>query len=192
MIKITCLVGSPRADGSCAFLIDAFMRGAEEGGAAVKRYSIGRMDIGYCLGCKRCYEDGVCVQRDDVKDFVDDMLGSDYVVMAAPSWWAGVPAQLKTLFDRTTPYGDTNPNRICRAEKPVRGVAIAVRAGAGEQENGLILDALQHYFGHLGIETVRRISICRTDSLTDLMMGHRGDIDAVYALGRQAAEGTVQ
>lgn len=81
-----------------------------------------------------------------------DMLCSDYIVIAAPSWWADVPAQLKTFFDRTTPYGDTNPKRKYKAEKPIKGIAIAVRAGVREAENDLILNAIQHYFGHLGID----------------------------------------
>ncbi len=92
------------------------------------------------------------MQNDEVKKVVMDMLCSDYIVIAAPSWWADVPAQLKTFFDRTTPYGDTNPKRKYKAEKPIKGIAIAVRAGVREAENDLILNAIQHYFGHLGID----------------------------------------
>lgn len=108
--------------------------------------------MNYCYGCKKCYINGECVQNDEVKKVVMDMLCSDYIVIAAPSWWADVPAQLKTFFDRTTPYGDTNPKRKYKAEKPIKGIAIAVRAGVREAENDLILNAIQHYFGHLGID----------------------------------------
>ncbi len=98
------------------------------------------------------------------ENIVLDILSSDYVVIVSPSWWADVPAQLKTLFDRTTPYGDTNPQCKYKAKKPIKGIAIAVRAGVREAENELILNSIQHYFGHLGIETVERISITETDS----------------------------
>lgn len=189
MVKVTCIVGSARANGSTAYLIDTFIKGLSEGGADVKKYCIGDADIKYCLGCKKCYIDGECVQSDDVKQIVSDIVSSDWVVIAAPSYWADVPGQLKTFFDRNTPYGDTNPKRVLKAEKPVKGIAVAVRAGVREQENELILNSIQHYYGHLGIETVRRISICETDSPQDLIKKHPEKIEELLELGRQISGG---
>lgn len=183
-MKATLINGSARNDGSCAILLDAFARGFNESGGEVVKYCAGDMDLHFCKGCKKCYVDGKCVQRDDVQKVVGDMLTSDCVVIAAPSYWAGVPAQLKALFDRTTPYGDTNPNRILKAEKPVKGVAVAVRAGVRDQENILILDAVEHYFGHLGIETVKRVSVTRTDTPEDLKAKNHDKIEALYLLGK--------
>ena len=188
MKKITFIVGSPRPNGSCAYLVDTLVKGIDNPAFTVKKYFISEMKINYCFGCKKCYGSGECVQNDDVKAAVLDILSSDYVVVAAPSWWADVPAQLKTLFDRTTPYGDTNPNRKYKAEKPVKGIAIAVRAGVREAENELILNSIQHYFGHLGIETVERISICQTDTLTDLLENHKTEIQKVFELGKKIGE----
>lgn len=186
MEKFTCIIGSPHFGGSCAHLIDTFISGVEKS-ATIKKYCIGDLKMSYCCGCKKCYEIGECVQNDEIKNVVLDILSSDCVVIAAPSWWADVPAQLKTLFDRTTPYGDTNPNRKYKADKPVKGIAIAVRAGVRETENELILNSIQHYFGHLGIETVERISICQTDNLNDLMENHQAEIRHIFELGKRMA-----
>lgn len=183
-MKVTCIVGSPNSKGSCAYLVDTLINGIENPSVNIKKYFISEIAMNYCYGCKKCYENGECVQNDEVKNVVLDILSSDYVVIAAPSWWADVPAQLKTLFDRTTPYGDTNPNRKYRADKSVKGIAIAVRAGVREQENELILNAISHYFGHLGIETVERISICQTNSLSDLLGKHKAEIRQVFELGK--------
>lgn len=183
MKQITCIVGSPRTNGSCAHLVDTLIKGINNSAVIVKKYCISEMQMNYCFGCKKCYESGECVQIDEVKTVVLDILNSDFVVIAAPSWWADVPAQLKTLFDRTTPYGDTNPNRIYKAEKPIKGIAIAVRAGVREQENELILNSIHHYFGHLGIETVEKISVCETDTLNDLLENHQREIQKVFELG---------
>ncbi|MGN0976854.1 MAG: flavodoxin family protein [Faecousia sp.] len=184
-MKATCIVGSARSHGSTAYLIDTIIQGMQETGITTKKYCIGEETIHYCLGCKKCYSDGLCVQKDDVHKIVSDILDSDYVVMAAPSYWADVPGQLKTFFDRNTPYGDTNPNRLLQAQKEIKGVAIALRAGVRQQENKLILNAIQHYFGHLGIDTVKRISICETDSLDDLLEKHQKEIAEVYELGKK-------
>lgn len=186
-MKVTCINGSARNNGSCAYLIDSFINGTH--GAEIVKYCVGDADLHFCKGCKKCYIDGKCVQSDDAQRIVGDILTSEVVVIAAPSYWADVPAQLKTLFDRTTPYGDTNPNRILVAHKPIKGVAIAVRAGVREHENDLILNAIEHYFGHLGIETAARISITQADTKDDLLLRHGQDIENVAELAKTLTRG---
>ncbi len=183
-MNATCIVGSARSTGSTAYLTDTLIKGMREAGIETKKYCVGECRIGYCAGCKQCYADGRCFQNDDVYPIVRDLLRSDFVSIAAPSYWADVPGQLKTFFDRCTPFGDTNAKRILRAEKPIRGIAIAVRAGVRKEENELILNAIAHFYGHLGIETAHRISVCETDTLEDLLSKHRDVIEEVYALGR--------
>lgn len=187
-MKATCIVGSARSNGSCAYLIDTVIKGMNEVGAETKKHCIGEKNIKYCIGCKNCYINGKCVQTDDVYDIVADIVSSDYVVIVAPSYWADVPGQLKTFFDRNTPYGDTNPNRILQANKAIKGIAIAVRAGNREAENELILNSIEHYFGHLGIETVKKISVCQTNTLDDLLTKHQDKINDVYTLGKTVLE----
>lgn len=176
-MKVTCI------NGSRAYLIGKFIEGFAQDAETVK-HCVGEADLRFCKGCKKCYDEGKCVQDDDVRKIVGDIVTSDIVLIAAPSYWAGVPAQLKTLFDRTMPYGDTNPNRILKADKRIRGIAVAVRVGMREQENELILNSIEHYFGHLGIETVRRISITRTDTLEDLLGSHADVIKQIRELGK--------
>lgn len=188
MLKVTCIVGSSHTNGSSAYLVDTLIRGINNPAVTVKKYCIGELEMNYCYGCKKCYVSGECVQSDAVKNVVLNILSSDYVIIVAPSWWADVPAQLKTLFDRTTPYSDTNPSCKYKAEKPIKGIAIAVRAGVRQQENELILNSIQHYFGHLGIETVERISICQTDTLNDLLEKHQTEINQVFELGKRIGE----
>jgi len=188
MLNVTCIVGSSHTNGSCAYLVDALIKGINNSAVAVRKYFVNEIKMNYCFGCKKCYANGECVQSDDVKNIVLDILSSDYVVIVSPSWWADVPAQLKTLFDRTTPYGDTNPQCKYKAKKPIKGIAIAVRAGVREAENELILNSIQHYFGHLGIETVERISITETDTLNDLVENHKKEIQRVFELGKYIGE----
>lgn len=182
-MKVTCIVGSARSNGSTAYLIDTLINGMNKVGVETKKYCIGESKINYCVGCKKCYIDGTCFQNDDVYPIVSDILHSDYVAIAAPSYWADLPGQLKTFIDRNTPYGDTNAKRILTATKSIKGIAIAVRAGVHNEENELILNAIQHYYGHLGIETVKRISICEIDRLNDLHNKHKEVIDEIYNLG---------
>ena len=168
-MKITLVNGSARPNGSCSFLLDKMISDFDKNGIETKKYNISQMNIAYCCGCKHCYENGKCIQNDDTQAIVSDILTSDYAVIATPSYWADVPAQLKTFFDRNTPYGDTNPNRILKANKEIKGIGIAVRAGKSEKENEVILDFIDLYYGHLGITPVKRFSVRDVDCLDDLM-----------------------
>ena len=98
-MKITCVNGSARNNGSCAYIIDSFVSGVLENNADVeiKKYSMATANVNFCFGCKECYENGKCVQNDDVEMIVDDILSSDFVLIVSPSYWADVPGQLKTF-----------------------------------------------------------------------------------------------
>lgn len=171
-MKAVCIVGSARSKGSSNYLIDTIIN------------CISEMNIQYCLGCKKCYVDGKCVQNDDVYQIVYDMLSADYIVIAAPSYWADMPGQLKVFFDRNTPFGDTNPNRVLKAEKKIKGIAIAIRAGMRQSENDLILNSIEHYFGHLGIETVKKFSVLQTNTLDELIANHQDIVNEIYETGK--------
>lgn len=183
-MKAVCIVGSARNNGSSNYLIDTIINGMTENGIESKKYCISEMNIQYCLGCKKCYLDGKCVQNDDVYKIVYDMLSADYVIIAAPSYWADVPGQLKVFFDRNTPFGDTNPNRVLKAEKKIKGIAIAIRAGVRQAENDLILNSIEHYYGHMGIETIKKFSVLQTNTLDELIANHQDIINEIYKAGK--------
>lgn len=178
-MKAVLLNGSARNNGSCSFLLNKMKNAFKENQFNVIKYDISDMNIGYCKGCKKCYKNGVCIQNDDVEMIVKDILSSDYVVIATPSYWADVPGQLKTFFDRNTPFGDTNSKRILKAEKKIEGIGISVRAGKTEKENEVILDFIDHYYGHLGINPIKRFSVTKVDKLDDLLT-QENVIDEIY------------
>lgn len=186
-MKATLIIGSPHPRGSCALLLEALGDGLQQGGAETVVYCVGLTDVRFCLGCKRCYEDGRCVQQDEAETIVRDILSSDVVAIAAPSYWAGVPAQLKVLIDRTTPYGNTNPKRPFSSKPHAAGVAIAVRAGRSEGENERLLDDIAHYLGHLDIETAHRFSVRETDSPEELLKKHAELMQELRMLGLRLA-----
>lgn len=183
-MKAVLINGSARADGSCSFLLNKMKDAFDKNEFEVKKYNISNMKISYCLGCKKCYSDGKCIQNDDVEMIVKDILSADYVVIATPSYWADVPAQLKTFFDRNTPFGDTNSKRILKTEKEIKGIGISVRAGKTEKENEVILDFIDHYYGHLGISPIKRFSVTKVDEL-DVLLTQKNVIDEIYNFALQ-------
>lgn len=186
-MKAVCLNGSARTTGSCSYILDTISKGLEESGCVTERINIGEINIEFCRGCKKCYENGFCVIKDDVYDTVRKLLSADLVIIASPSYWADVPGQLKTFFDRNTPFGDTNEHRVLKTDKRILGVSFAVRAGNSERENELILDYIEHYYGHMGITPVKRFSVRNTDSLADLLNRHASELAEFYEYGKKLA-----
>ncbi len=99
-MRITVLQGSPNVKGSTGLLVDAFAKGAEESGHAVRRLDVAKMDVRPCIGCVACRYEGPCVQKDDSRIVKDSLLSSDMVVFATPLYYYNMTSQLKTVIDR--------------------------------------------------------------------------------------------
>ena len=83
---ILILNGSPRKNGNTSALVEAFARGAEEGGSKVVPVFLGDMTI---HGCKGCFgggknPDSPCVQKDDMEKLYPVYRQADVVVLDMP------------------------------------------------------------------------------------------------------------
>jgi multimeric flavodoxin WrbA len=156
-MRAICIIGSPNSNGSTAYLTDKIIEGMRVSNIDVKRYVLGELDIKYCKGCKKCYESRKCIQNDDMNTIINDLIDADIVIIASPSYWGDVTGQLKVFFDRSTPLCDTNGGTIIPKGKV--GVSVAVRTGNRIEENMHLIQAIEHYYGHLGIKPVERFTV---------------------------------
>lgn len=156
-MKAVCIVGSPKSNGSTACIVDKIIEGMKVNNISVKKYVLGEMNINYCKGCMKCYKTKKCIQVDDMNLIIDDLIKADIIVIASPSYWGDVTGQLKVFFDRSTPLSDTNGETIIPKGKI--GVSVAVRTGKRVEENMHLIQAIEHYYGHLGIKPVKRFTV---------------------------------
>lgn len=98
--KLLAILGSPHQNGSTAAMLDCAVKAAVAAGWEVDQLWLYEKNIGYCNGCRACVALGNCVQRDDLQEIADLLRGCDVVALAAPAYWANVPAPVKNLFDR--------------------------------------------------------------------------------------------
>jgi multimeric flavodoxin WrbA len=183
-MKALLINGSPRNFGSTSILLEKVRQGLIRNGYETKTYCLGDMDISYCKGCKHCYETGECLIKDDMDIIMGDLADSDLLVMGTPSYWGDVTGQMKVFFDRSTPYCDTNP-KLRFVSKMKSGMAIAVRTGTAEKETEDILDMIGHYFGHMGIKPIGRLSVTGIDSPGDLA-SNSGYLQKAFEMGKSA------
>jgi len=166
-MKALCISGSPRKNGNTTRILGEIFRGLSEQGFETKNLTLSDLDIKYCTGCKSCFQTALCVHMDDVANIIAEMYDSDLVIIASPSYWGDVTAQMKTFIDRCTPYCDGNPVRK-HYPKLTKGVAVAIRAGNNKKENENLVNTIEHFLGHHGIPLIASFTAEGIDTLEDL------------------------
>jgi len=99
--KILAIQGSFRNNGITSSMLDHACEEAEKAGHYVERIRLHDCNIAFCKGCRKCFETGECVfKNDDMVRIAESIKKSDVIILACPVYWANVPAVVKNLFDR--------------------------------------------------------------------------------------------
>lgn len=124
-------------------------------------------DFAFCKGCRSCHTTARCVMSDDVDALMDEFDNADVIVCVSPSYWADIPGQFKAFIDRCTPWCNTHePHRTIKAGK--RGYTVALRTGPSMRECGKIIESIEHFYGHLEIESRRSLGLCSIEYKQDV------------------------
>lgn len=98
--KLLALLGSPHKDGATGTMLKYVLKEAGRQGWEITYINLYEQNIGYCNGCRACMKTEICVYKDDAQEISGLIRECDFVVLAAPVYWANVPAAVKNLFDR--------------------------------------------------------------------------------------------
>ncbi|WP_310602274.1 flavodoxin family protein [Anaerosporobacter sp.] len=98
--RILAILGSPHLTGATATMLDYTLKDAVKNGWKVDRINLYERQIALCNGCRTCIRTGRCVQNDDISEIAMLLKHCDVVILAAPTYWANVPAAVKNMFDR--------------------------------------------------------------------------------------------
>lgn len=99
-LKVLGLAGSPRRRGNTELLLDQVLAGAANRGAQTEKVILADMRMGPCRECDSCFETGRCVQQDDYQLLYPRLIKAERIVLAAPIFFTGLPAQAKAFIDR--------------------------------------------------------------------------------------------
>ena len=114
-MKILVLNGSPKREKSDTLRITrAFLDGmAEAGTQQVHTIHVIDRHIEYCTGCFSCMRSGGrCVQDDDMREILEEIVQSDLLILSFPLYCYGMPAPLKALLDRTLPLSSMAMRKV--------------------------------------------------------------------------------
>ena len=136
-MKITVLNGSPRKKNT-TFMVDAFVKGAEEAGHKVEVVQVGKMKINGCLGCEYCHGkgEGQCIQEDDMAKVIPAYQDCDMIVFASPIYYFGMTAQMEAAIQRV--YSIMKPPKATKAALLLSSMSPGVYDGAIGQYKGIL------------------------------------------------------
>lgn len=95
--KILVLDGHPNAHRFCSSLAQSYAEGARSSGAEVQYLELSSLQFDSTLETN---ENSQQNQEESIKQFQELLLWCNHFVVVYPTWWAGMPAKLKGLFDR--------------------------------------------------------------------------------------------
>ena len=133
-MHIMTILGSPRRQGNTAKVLGWIETQFQAEGHEVERANILDYRVqgcGECMACKRGTIE-LCSVEDDANELFRRMVAADLVLIAAPIFCWGFPAQIKGLLDRMFCLMDMageQPAAPWRAGKPIG----LVLTGAGEE-----------------------------------------------------------
>lgn len=179
-MKAFIINGSARRSGSTAILCECFSQGFTDSGGATSIVCLGEAKIAHCRACDVCRHIGKCATIDDMQELTSRVLECDVLVMASPSYWGDVTAQMKTFIDRSLPMCEHVAGKHVGEGKV--GVSIAVRAGTDKGENLHLVRCFEHYFGHLGIAPAGTLTVEGVSAVEHLTEQHKC---SAFELGRE-------
>ncbi len=141
-MKVVAFNGSARKDGNTAMFIRQTLEELEKQGIQTEMVQLSGQRIRGCTACYKCFDnkDKKCaVTEDAMNDHIARMLDADGIILASPTYFADVSAELKALIDRAGLVARANDNMFRRK---VGAAIVAVRrAGAIH-----VFDTINHFF----------------------------------------------
>jgi multimeric flavodoxin WrbA len=105
LMKVTCLLGSPRPEGNSAVLAKQFCNVAEKMGASVQTFVLNKLNYKGCQGCMACKtKTDKCVVQDDLTAVLEAVREGDVLVIATPIYMADVTSTIRAFIERAYSY----------------------------------------------------------------------------------------
>jgi multimeric flavodoxin WrbA len=138
-MKVMNILGSPRAKGNTARILNWVEQQLLADGNEIDHAHIMNYSIQGCRECKTCKKNGggLCAfDEDDANGLFERMIDSDMVLFASPVFACGFPAQLKALIDRSySLVGDYSKGPDYESKLEDKALALLLTSEGPEKDN---------------------------------------------------------
>jgi multimeric flavodoxin WrbA len=132
-MKVTAFNGSARKDGNTSVLIKSVFTEIEKEGIQTELVNLSGKKIGGCIACFKCFENKNkrCSIKDDaINECIEKMIEADGIILASPTYFSNVSAEMKALIDRAGLVAFANTGML--RHKVGAAVTVARRTGASQ------------------------------------------------------------
>ena len=141
-MKVIAFNGSARRNGNTAILIREVFSELQEEGIDTEMVQLAGKTIRGCTACGKCFDNQnkrCAIDNDFANECIEKMVEADGIILASPTYFADVTAEIKALIDRAGYVSRANRDILRRK---VGAAVVAVR------RTGAIhaFDTLNHFF----------------------------------------------
>ncbi len=141
-MKVVAFNGSARKDGNTAIMVKQVLSELEKEGIETEMIQFSGKAIRGCLACYQCFEkkDQRCSNKSDiVNECIEKIIEADGIILASPTYFSDVSAELKALIDRAGLVAKANDNLFRRK---VGAAVVSVRRGGSIHA----FDTINHFY----------------------------------------------
>jgi multimeric flavodoxin WrbA len=141
-MKVVAFNGSARRDGNTAMQVRHVFNELEAEGIETELVQLARRDIRGCIACYKCADnlDRKCAVKNDIaNECIEKMIEAQGIILASPTYFSDVTAEMKALIDRAGMVAKRNGDLFSRK---VGAAVVAVRRGGAIHT----FDTLNHFF----------------------------------------------
>ncbi len=140
--------GSPRKGGNSDLLADSFLAAAEEAGALTEKIFLYRANIGPCIECGSCDENGECVLQDDMVQIYPKILQADIIVVSSPIFFYNISSRTQALVERSQAMWVRKYvlKQVQNQDTKRQGVFLSVGATRGKLLFDGVIRVMRYYF----------------------------------------------
>jgi multimeric flavodoxin WrbA len=141
-MKVIAFNGSARKDGNTAILVNTVFKELKKAKIETELVQLAGKKIAGCIACGKCIEnkDKRCVVANDIlNECIEKMLEADGIILASPTYFADISANMKALIERSGFVARGNNDMLRRK---VGASVVAVRRGGAIHA----FDSMNHFF----------------------------------------------
>lgn len=141
-MKVVAFNGSARKDGNTAILVNYVLAELKKEGIETELVQLAGKKIRGCAACYKCFDnkDQRCSVKDDVaNECIEKMIEAQGIIMASPTYFADVTAEMKALIDRSGFVSRANGDML---KRKVGAAVVAVRRAGSIHA----FDSINHFF----------------------------------------------
>lgn len=143
-MKVIAINGSARKDGNTAILVNTVLQELNQHGIETEMIQLAGKAVRGCLACYQCFEtkNQRCSNKTDiVNECIEKIMAADGVILASPTYFADVSAELKAVIDRAGMVAFANSNMFRRK---IGAAVVSVRRGGAIHA----FDTINHFYLH--------------------------------------------